>query len=141
MILISRSSDRSGERFWHVLVPLALGSAGMLSAAFLLGNVYLAMVAFCVAAAGLSSTLPVFWNLPTAYFGSATAAAGIGIINTFGNMSGYFAPQFTGLMHDATGGYVVPLFVAGIFALAAPALIMLSGIHRYVLRASVRPES
>jgi ACS family tartrate transporter-like MFS transporter len=141
MILISRSSDRSGERFWHVLVPLALGSAGMLSAAFLLDNVYLAMVAFCVAAAGLSSTLPVFWNLPTAYFGSATAAAGIGIINTFGNMSGYFAPQFTGLMHDATGGYVVPLFVAGIFALAAPALIMLSGIHRYVLRASVRPES
>lgn len=141
MILISRSSDRSGERFWHVLVPLALGSAGMLSAAFLLGNVYLAMVAFCVAAAGLSSTLPVFWNLPTAYFGSATAAAGIGIINTFGNMSGYFAPQFTGLMHDATGGYVVPLFVAGIFALAAPALIMLSGIHRYVLRAPVQPES
>lgn len=140
MILISRSSDRSGERFWHVLVPLALGSAGMLSAAFLLGNVYLAMVAFCVAAAGLSSTLPVFWNLPTAYFGSATAAAGIGIINTFGNMSGYFAPQFTGLMHDATGGYVVPLFVAGIFALAAPALIMLSGIHRYVLRAPVQPE-
>jgi len=78
--------------------------------------------------------LPVFWNLPTAYFGAATAAAGIGVINTFGNMSGYFAPQFTGLLHDATGGYVVPLVVAGGLALAAPVLIVLSGIRRFVSR-------
>jgi ACS family tartrate transporter-like MFS transporter len=70
MIIISRSSDRAGERFWHVLVPVTPGSAGMMSAAFLLGNVYLAMVAFCVAASGLFSALPVFWNLPTAYFGA-----------------------------------------------------------------------
>jgi hypothetical protein len=41
---------------------------------------------------GLSCTLPVFWNLPTAYFGAATAAGGIGAINTIGNMSGYLAP-------------------------------------------------
>jgi MFS transporter, ACS family, tartrate transporter len=134
MIGISRSSDRTGERFWHVLVPVTLGSVGMLSAAFLLGNVYFAMIAFCIAAAGLSCALPVFWNLPTAYFGAATAAAGIGVINTFGNMSGYFAPQFTGLLHDATGGYVVPLVVAGGLALAAPVLIVLSGIRRFVAR-------
>lgn len=140
MILISRSSDRTGERFWHVLVPVTIGSAGMISAAFLLGNVWLAMAAFCIAAAGLSCTLPVFWNLPTAYFGAATAAAGIGVINTFGNMSGYFAPQFTGLLHDATGGYVVPLLVAGLLALAAPLLIMLSGIRGYVSRSAKTPS-
>jgi hypothetical protein len=29
MIVISRSSDRTGERFWHVLVPVTPGSAGM----------------------------------------------------------------------------------------------------------------
>jgi ACS family tartrate transporter-like MFS transporter len=134
MIGISRSSDRTGERFWHVLVPVTVGSAGMLSAALLLGNVYFAMIAFCVALAGLTCTLPVFWNLPTAYFGAATAAAGIGVINTFGNMSGYFAPQFTGLLHDVSGGYVVPLLVAGGLGLAAPVLIVLSGIRRFVAR-------
>jgi MFS transporter, ACS family, tartrate transporter len=138
MIAISRSSDHSGERFWHVLTPVTLGSLGMIASSLLLGNVYWAMAAFCVALAGLSSTLPVFWNLPTAYFGSATAAAGIGIINTFGNMSGYFAPQFTGLLHDKTGSYVVPLLVAGALGLAAPLLIMASGIRRYLPRASVR---
>jgi MFS transporter, ACS family, tartrate transporter len=140
MIGISRSSDRTGERFWHVLVPVTLGTAGMLSAAFLLGNVYFAMIAFCVAAAGLSCTLPVFWNLPTAYFGAATAAAGIGVINTFGNMSGYLAPQFTGLLHDVSGGYFVPLVVAGGIALAAPVLIVLSGIRRFVARPAILPR-
>jgi cyanate permease len=103
-----------------------------LVAAFSLGNTYLAVAAFCVAVCGITSTLPVFWNLPTAYFGAAIAAAGIGCINTIGNMSGYLAPQFMGLLHDQTGGYVVPLTVAGAITLSAPLLITLSGIRRYV---------
>jgi hypothetical protein len=93
------------------------------------------MAAFCVALMGLSSTLPVFWNLPTAWFGAATAAAGIGAINTIGNMSGYLAPQFVGLLHDASGGYLVPLLVSGCVALMAPVLIVASGIRHYVRRA------
>ncbi|HEX4171224.1 MAG TPA: MFS transporter, partial [Acetobacteraceae bacterium] len=132
MILISRSSDRTGERFWHVLCPVTIGALGLLAAAFSLGNVYVAIAAFCVAVMGLSSTLPVFWNLPTAYFGAATAAAGIGAINTIGNMSGYLAPQFMGLLHDATGSYLVPLVVSGGLALTAPVLIVASGIRRHI---------
>ncbi len=132
MILISRSSDRTGERFWHVLCPVTIGGLAVLVAAFSLNDVYVAMAAFCVAVAGLTSTLPVFWNLPTAYFGAATAAAGIGAINTIGNMSGYLAPQMTGLLHDWSGGYVVPLLVAAALALSAPVLITVSGIRRYV---------
>ncbi len=135
MIVVSRSSDRSGERFWHVLCPLTLGGIGLVAAAFCLGNVYFAMAAFCVAVLGLSSTLPVFWNLPTAWFGAATAAAGIGAINTIGNMSGYLAPQFMGVLHDASGGYLVPLLVSGCVALMAPVLIVASGIRHYVRRA------
>jgi ACS family tartrate transporter-like MFS transporter len=139
MILISRNSDRTGERFWHVLCPVTIGALGLLAAAFSLGNVYGAMAAFCVAVLGLSSTLPVFWNLPTAYFGAATAAAGIGAINTIGNMSGYLAPQFMGLLHDASGGYLLPLLVSGTVALTAPLLIVASGIRHHVQRASTLP--
>jgi cyanate permease len=78
--------------------------------------------------------LPVFWNLPTAYFGAATAAAGIGAINTIGNTSGYLAPQFMGILHDASGGYRVPLLLSGCLALTAPVLIAASGIRRHVRR-------
>lgn len=135
MILVSRNSDRTGERFWHVICPVTVGSIGLVAAAFSLGNVYVAMLAFCIAVMGLTSTLPVFWNLPTAYFGTATAAAGIGAINTIGNTSGYLAPQFMGILHDASGGYRVPLLVSGCFAFTAPILIAASGIRRYVRRA------
>ncbi len=38
MILISRSSDRTGERFWHVLCPVTVGALGLLAAAFSLGQ-------------------------------------------------------------------------------------------------------
>ena len=90
-------------------------------------NVYVAMLAFCVAVTGLTSTLPVFWNLPTAYFAAATAAAGIGAIT-----SGYLAPQFMGILHDASGGYRVPLLVSGCLAFTAPLLIAMSGIGLHV---------
>jgi len=141
MITISRSSDRTGERFWHVLCPVTLGALGVLVAAFVLDNVYIAMAAFCVAVMGLSSSLPVFWNLPTAWFGPATAAAGIGAINTIGNMSGYLAPQFMGLLHDATGGYRVPLLVSAGLALTAPVLIAVSGIRHPVQRVDAPPPA
>jgi ACS family tartrate transporter-like MFS transporter len=134
MILISRNSDRSGERFWHVLIPVTLGALSLVAAAFSLGNVYVAMAAFSLAVMGLSSTLPVFWNLPTAFLGPATAAAGIGAINTIGNMAGYLAPQFMGVLHDASGGYRVPLLVSGCLALLAPILIVSSGIRHFVRR-------
>ncbi len=140
MILVSRSSDRTGERVWHVVGPVTIAGIGLLAAAFSLGNVYLAVTAFCVAAFGLSSTLPVFWNLPTAYFGAATAEAGIAAINTIGNLSGYIAPQVMGLLRDSTGGYRVPVLVAGLVVLTAAGLILASGIRHSVQRAAV-PDS
>ena len=81
MIIMSRSSDRTGERVWHVAGPCLIASLGLLCAGLTLGsNSLLAMIAFCVAGFGISSSLPTFWNLPTAYLGPAAAAGGIAII-------------------------------------------------------------
>jgi ACS family tartrate transporter-like MFS transporter len=134
MIVVSRNSDRTGERVWHVVGPVTIAGIGLIAAAFSLGDVYLAVAAFCVAGFGLSSTLPVFWNLPTAYFGASTVAAGLAAINTIGNLSGYIAPQLMGVLHDATGGYVVPILVAGGLTLTAAGLILASGIRHHVPR-------
>jgi hypothetical protein len=35
MVLIGRSSDRSGERFMHVAIPTAIGAAGFVATAIL----------------------------------------------------------------------------------------------------------
>ncbi|MBN9561264.1 MAG: MFS transporter [Alphaproteobacteria bacterium] len=139
MILVSRSSDRSGERIWHVVVPIVIAGVAMVLAALSLGNAYLAIASFCLAGFGIASCLPVFWNLPTAYLGAATAAGGIAFINSVGNISGYVAPQLMGLLRDRTGTYEVPIVVAGVVTLAAAVLILASGIRKHVPRGAPLP--
>jgi ACS family tartrate transporter-like MFS transporter len=46
MILVSRSSDRTGERVWHVILPVALAGIGAMAAGLVLGNIYLTIGAF-----------------------------------------------------------------------------------------------
>jgi ACS family tartrate transporter-like MFS transporter len=132
MILFSRSSDRTGERVWHVVIPVALAGIGAAGAGLLLGNIYLTIGAFCIATFGIASSLPVFWNLPTAYLGAGAAAGGIAFINSIGNISGYAAPQITGLLRDATGGYMAPMLVTGAIVLSGAGLILASGIRKHI---------
>lgn len=122
MILFSRSSDRTGERIWHLIVPCLLGGIGLVSAGLFMGSSpVLAIASLSLASFGISGSLPVFWNLPTAFLGAAAAAGGIALINSVGNISGYAAPQLVGLLRDLTGNYEIPLLVMG-------ALVLLSGL-------------
>ncbi len=120
MILLSRSSDRTGERVWHCAGPCLIASIGLMIVGFTLGShPYVALVAYCIAGFGISGCLPTFWNLPTAFLGPAAAAGGIAIINSVGNISGYAAPQMVGIVRDYTGSYEAPMMVASLFMLAA----------------------
>lgn len=122
MIAFSRSSDRTGERVWHLIVPCLLGGAGIILAGLSLGaHPLLAIAAFCLSSFGISGALPVFWNLPTAFLGAAAAAGGIAFINSVGNISGYVAPQLVGLVRDGTGSYEAPMVMVG-------AVVVLSGV-------------
>jgi ACS family tartrate transporter-like MFS transporter len=127
MVIFSRRSDRTGERVWHLVVPCLLGGIGLVLAGLTLNvNPLLAIAAFSLASFGISGSLPVFWNLPTAFLGSAAAAGGIAFINSIGNVSGYAAPQMVGLMRDMTGGYEIPMLVIGALVFAAGVFVPLA---------------
>jgi MFS transporter, ACS family, tartrate transporter len=127
MILLSRSSDRTGERVWHCAAPCLIASVGLMIVGFTLGTYpIVALVAYCIAGFGISGSLPTFWNLPTAFLGPAAAAGGIAIINSIGNISGYAAPQMVGIVRDYTGNYEVPMMLASLFMLAAGICIALA---------------
>jgi len=114
MIVFSQSSDRTGERVWHLVTPLLIGGVGLMLAGLAIGGgAPLAIAAFAVAAFGISGSLPVFWNLPTAFLGATAAASGIAFINSIGNISGYAAPQLVGLLHDFSGSFRMPMLVMG----------------------------
>jgi MFS transporter, ACS family, tartrate transporter len=124
MILFSQSSDRTGERVWHLVVPLLIGGLGLMLAGMAIGtSAPLAITAFAIAAFGISGSLPVFWNLPTAFLGATAAASGIAFINSVANISGYAAPQFVGLLHDFSGSYRMPMLILGMMVTLAGILV------------------
>jgi ACS family tartrate transporter-like MFS transporter len=139
MIITSRSSDRTGERVWHLIVPCLVGGIGLvLAGLFMRTSPVLAIAAFCVASFGISGSLPVFWNLPTAFLGAAAAAGGIAVINSVGNIAGYAAPQLVGLLRDVTGDYQIPMLVMGALVLLSGLLVPLAGPVRASMPAPAR---
>lgn len=102
MIVVARRSDRSGERRWHAALPAFIGAAGLVASTHYAHNPMLALAALSVATAGILSTFPVFWSIPTAMLGGAAAAAGIAMINSLGNLAGFVSPYLVGAIKDAT---------------------------------------
>jgi MFS transporter, ACS family, tartrate transporter len=127
MILVSRSSDRTGERVWHVTLCTLAAGIGLVLAGVFIGDRIAELGSLCVVGFAISAALPTFWNLPTAYFGPAAAAAGIAAINSIGNIAGYAAPQLVGILRDRTGTYSIALVVVGVMSLVAAGLLTFAG--------------
>ena len=102
MVLAARHSDRTGERRWHAALAAFIGAAGLLASTHYANDPVLALAALSVATAGILSTFPVFWSIPTAMLGGSAAAAGIAMINSLGNLAGFLSPYLVGAIKDAT---------------------------------------
>lgn len=95
MSLVGISSDRTGERRWH-LAGSALGAAVGWSLVAWGPSPVAAMVGLCLAQAGMMSMLPVFWTLPSAFLSGTAAAGGIALINSVANIGGFFGASILG---------------------------------------------
>ena len=123
MLLFGRSADRHRERRWHAAMPLVLGAIGLVLTVQVGAHTALAVVCLSIAAAGLLSSAPLFWGLPTAFLGGAAAAAGIAAINSVGNLAGFASPYVVGWLRDATKSSEV-----GMYVIAATQLVGAAGI-------------
>jgi ACS family tartrate transporter-like MFS transporter len=126
MVLNARHSDRSGERRLHVAVPAFVGAAGV-AVALYLDSPYLVIAAMTVCAVGVYSAIPVIWQLPSAFLTGAGAAAGIALINSFGNLSGFAGPYLTGWLQDVTGSFRAGMFVVAGFMVLAGVIVLSIG--------------
>ena len=102
MVLVGRSADRLRERRWHFMVPAVLGAIGLILSATFSNNTTFAIAALTLAAAGVISSLPLFWTFPPAFLGGAAAAGGIALIGALGNVGGFVSPYAVGFMKDLT---------------------------------------
>jgi predicted MFS family arabinose efflux permease len=95
MSLVGVSSDRSGERRWH-LAGSALTAAGGWSLVAWGPSPPVVLLGLCIAQAGMMSMLPVFWTLPGRFLSGVAAAGGIALINSVANIGGFFGASILG---------------------------------------------
>ena len=123
MVLWARHSDRTGERAGHVAVPVFIGAVAI-AAALYMDSPLAVMVCITVCAMGVYAAIPVFWQLPTRLLSGVGAAAGIALINSFGNLSGFLGPYLTGWLEDLTGSFRTGLWVVAVLMVVAGAVAL-----------------
>jgi ACS family tartrate transporter-like MFS transporter len=125
MVLVGRSSDRTGERFLHVAIPSIIGAIGFVATGLITAPAA-AMLALSVAAVGDYSTRGPFWALPAKFLSGSVLAAAIALINSMGALGGFVGPYAVGYLKDATGSFTSPLFLlAGILVAGAMLTLVL----------------
>jgi ACS family tartrate transporter-like MFS transporter len=125
MIFVSRSSDRALERRYHGAIPVIIGAASLLLLGTSIGSsAFVSVMLWCFAAA-MWSLLGPFWSLPNEFLSGSSAAAGIALINSFGNLGGFVGPYVMGAINKQTGSFRAGLVFAGV-SLFVSAMLMLA---------------
>ena len=125
MLLLSWSSDRTGERRWHTAAAYVALAAGLAGSVWAGDRIALGMIMFSLAGIGINARLPAFWTLPAALLGGATAAASIGAINCIGNLGGLVGPYLLGVLSTTTGSYTSGIwYLTGASVLAAVVILL-----------------
>jgi ACS family tartrate transporter-like MFS transporter len=113
------SSDRMKERRRHMIAAMTLAGVGLLAAAWF-SHSYFAVVAMAFVTVGLYGSRPSFWPMPSLFLTGASAAAGIALINSIGNLGGYLGPFVVGWIRERTQSFEMGLyFLAGCALLSA----------------------
>jgi ACS family tartrate transporter-like MFS transporter len=130
MIFWGRSSDKSGERIWHVALPAMMMAVSLLIASLVPSNLVIFLALSLVLVGALALQGP-FWVLPSTWLGGAAAAGGIAFINAIGTGGGgFFGPYVLGLMRQATGNFAAGMAVLAVAPALSAVVVLLLGHAR-----------
>ncbi|ABS56688.1 major facilitator superfamily MFS_1 [Methanoregula boonei 6A8] len=112
MILWSRHSDLTGERRWHTALPPLIGGIALAGSGIAVSPP-VAFLLLIIATMGIFCAFGPFWALPALFLAEITAAAGIAVINSIGNLGGFVGPTLMGYLTQVTGSTNAGLIVIG----------------------------
>jgi ACS family tartrate transporter-like MFS transporter len=120
-VVVGYSSDRSGERRWHIAGCLILSAIGFAWAGTT-HSLVAALMGFTLAAVGYWSIMGPFWTLPTSMLGGRAAAGGVALIMMISGAGGFVGPYLTGRLRDLTHGFSGGLYTIAALTLVAAAM-------------------
>jgi MFS transporter, ACS family, tartrate transporter len=113
MVYWGHRSDRQQERLWHAVGAAVLAGISLLAGA-LASSPPVQLAAVCLAAAGTYGMKGPFLSIISEAFAGTSAAAGIALVSTLGNLSGFAAPAMVGVIMGATDSYRQALMALGL---------------------------
>jgi sugar phosphate permease len=122
MAAIGWSSDRTGERRWHLIGCGVVAAAAFLLLPLVADNLDGTCLCLMAAAATMFAFLALFWTVPTAELGAGARAGGIALVSSIGSSGSALSPMFIGWMRVLTGslfGAIAALAVVFLCSLAA----------------------
>jgi ACS family tartrate transporter-like MFS transporter len=122
MVLVSRSSDRWGERHFHAAISLLCAATALVFVGAS-SSVTACVALWCIAAAGIDSYLGPFWALPGEFLTGRSAACGYAFINSVGSLGSYFGLSAIGSIATKTGSF------SGGFRVISAALVGAGNTH------------
>ncbi|WP_312344162.1 MFS transporter [Leclercia sp.] len=125
----SNHSDKTNERTWHFILPSLLFSVGFVVAA-ISDSPVISMVGLTLSTVGMLSCVPTFYTLPASFLTSRGCAGGMALINSIGNIGGFFGPFLVGLVISISGKSQSGLYLLAVLVLFSPLLIYLMSRNR-----------
>lgn len=123
MVLFGRSSDRYQERRKHYFATVAIAATGLLITIFFQGNLVGSLAGLCVLMIGQSSATPLFFTTLSEYVPKKTAAGGIALISSLGNLGPAVMPSVTSWVNTATGTSIASMYLVIVLFLMSGAIL------------------
>jgi len=96
--IVGRSSDKTGKRKLHTIVPLVLAACFFLLSAIPGLPFSVVLVLLCLTGAAAFSWGLSFWVIPSLILGESAAAASVGFINMVNSVGSFVGPTVTGYL-------------------------------------------
>lgn len=124
MIANGRHSDQTLERRWHTAIPPLIGAVTLVLMGLATGSPTGSIILLTIGVFGIYSFYGPFWALPNLFLTEATAAVGIAIVNSVGNLGGFVGPYILGYVKQVTGSTQTGLYVMAAFLVVCTLLVL-----------------
>jgi len=119
MYFVGNHSDKTNERRIHVLGCLATSAVAMAASIYAAKfSVIIAFVFLTISVCGAFGSYSPFWAIPPSFLTGSASAGAIALINSIGNLGGFFGPYIVGYIRDVTGSFDTSMiFLAAVLVL------------------------